>query len=63
MPTLLIGGVRDPVIPFRHTEVAHAAMPGSQLSVFPRAGHFPHPTSPVGIAQDKLARAYKPSGT
>jgi len=102
MPTLLIGGVRDPVIPFRHTEVAHAAMPGSRLSVFPGAGHFPHhhnperfvevlrrflaetepheydvavwremlrtgrptvdPTSPVGIAQDKLARGYKPSG-
>ncbi|MDT5036159.1 MAG: hypothetical protein QOE03_1344, partial [Micromonosporaceae bacterium] len=46
MPTLLIGGKRDPVIPFRHTEVAHAAMPGSQLVVFANAGHFPHHHAP-----------------
>jgi pimeloyl-ACP methyl ester carboxylesterase len=42
MPVLLIAGDRDPVIPFRHTLTAHAAMPGSQLNVFHGAGHFPH---------------------
>jgi pimeloyl-ACP methyl ester carboxylesterase len=42
MPVLLIAGDRDPVIPFRHTLTAHAAMPGSQLDVFHGAGHFPH---------------------
>jgi hypothetical protein len=30
-----------PVIPFRYTEVAHAAMPGSQLSVFPAWAYKP----------------------
>jgi hypothetical protein len=46
MPTLLICGRRDPIIPFHHTEVAHAAMPSSQLAVFPQAGHFPHHHDP-----------------
>jgi pimeloyl-ACP methyl ester carboxylesterase len=58
MPTLLICGPRDPVIPFRHTEVAHAAMPGSQLSVFPDAGHFPHHHDPerfVAVLREFLA--------
>jgi hypothetical protein len=42
MPTLLIWGARDGVIPAAHGRVAHAAMPGSRLEVFERAGHFPH---------------------
>jgi pimeloyl-ACP methyl ester carboxylesterase len=41
MPTLLIWGSRDAVIPAHHAEIAHAAMPGSRLSVFEGAGHFP----------------------
>jgi pimeloyl-ACP methyl ester carboxylesterase len=42
MPTLLIWGSRDGVIPFRHGEIAHAAMPGSRFELFEEAGHFPH---------------------
>jgi pimeloyl-ACP methyl ester carboxylesterase len=42
MPTLLVWGGRDGVIPYHHAEVAHAAMPGSRLEVFHQAGHFPH---------------------
>ena len=47
MPTQLISGDRDPIIPFRHSEVAHAAMPGSRLSVFHGSGHFPHRHDPA----------------
>jgi pimeloyl-ACP methyl ester carboxylesterase len=46
MPTLLVWGGRDAVIPSEHALVAHAAMPGSLLEVFEEAGHFPHHTSP-----------------
>ncbi|MFF4183304.1 alpha/beta fold hydrolase [Streptomyces sp. NPDC001691] len=41
MPTLLIWGSRDSVVPERHAHRAHAAMPGSRLEVFEGAGHFP----------------------
>jgi pimeloyl-ACP methyl ester carboxylesterase len=46
MPTLLIWGARDAVIPSRHAHIAHAAMPGSILEVFAEAGHFPHESEP-----------------
>jgi pimeloyl-ACP methyl ester carboxylesterase len=42
MPTLLVWGARDAIIPVGHAHKAHGAMPGSQLAVFPNAGHFPH---------------------
>jgi pimeloyl-ACP methyl ester carboxylesterase len=41
VPTLLVWGGRDPMIPAAHGEAAHAAMPGSRLEIFPGAGHFP----------------------
>jgi len=47
MPTLLIWGKRDAIIPYRHAELAHAAMPGSRLETFDHAGHFPHHTNPT----------------
>ncbi|HEY6562136.1 MAG TPA: alpha/beta fold hydrolase [Polyangiaceae bacterium] len=42
MPTLILWGTRDGVIPFEHAQLLHAAMPGSQLRAFEGAGHFPH---------------------
>jgi pimeloyl-ACP methyl ester carboxylesterase len=42
MPTLIVWGRRDAVIPFEHAEIAHVAMPGSRLECFEGAGHFPH---------------------
>jgi len=42
MPTLLVWGRRDAVIPLDHALAAHEAMPGSRLVVFDEAGHFPH---------------------
>lgn len=46
MPTLLVWGSRDAVIPVGHAHRAHAAMPGSQLEIFDGAGHFPFHTDP-----------------
>jgi pimeloyl-ACP methyl ester carboxylesterase len=42
LPTLLVWGERDPIIPVAHGRSAHASMPGSRLEVFDASGHFPH---------------------
>jgi pimeloyl-ACP methyl ester carboxylesterase len=42
IPTLLVWGTRDAVVPFEHAVIAHRAMAGSRLEVFEGAGHFPH---------------------
>jgi pimeloyl-ACP methyl ester carboxylesterase len=47
MPTLLMWGDRDAVIPYEHARLAHAAMPGSRLETFRGAGHFPHHSDPA----------------
>ena len=46
MPTLIIWGAHDGVIPVEHARIAHEAMPGSWLEIFPEAGHFPHHNDP-----------------
>lgn len=46
MPTLVIWGGRDTVIPVSHVEIAKAVLPGTRAEVFPRAGHFPHRDEP-----------------
>jgi pimeloyl-ACP methyl ester carboxylesterase len=50
LPTLIIWGRHDHVIPVAHAAVAHAAMPGSELKIFDTAGHFPHHDDPAGFA-------------
>jgi len=55
LPTLIVWGERDPIIPVAHGRDAHAAMPGSRLEVFAGAGHFPHRDAParfVSILED-----------
>jgi len=47
MPTLLIWGDRDAVIPLEHGRIARAAMPGSRLEIFEGAGHYPHHVDPL----------------
>src|SRR5947209_2521460 len=42
VPTMIVWGERDRVIPPSHAHAAHAAIPGSRLELFPDAGHFPH---------------------
>jgi pimeloyl-ACP methyl ester carboxylesterase len=47
MPTLLVWGAHDAVLPCAHAHLAHRAMPTSRLEIFEDAGHFPHRTEPV----------------
>jgi pimeloyl-ACP methyl ester carboxylesterase len=46
MPTLIVWGDADRIIPVAHAHAAHDAMPGSRLEIFPGAGHFPHCEAP-----------------
>jgi pimeloyl-ACP methyl ester carboxylesterase len=54
MPSLIVWGERDPVIPFAHGLRASEAMPGSRLVSFPDAGHFPHRDNPRRFARALL---------
>ena len=40
IPTLIVWGDRDRIIPVEHAHVTHELIPGSQLAVLRRAGHF-----------------------
>jgi pimeloyl-ACP methyl ester carboxylesterase len=47
MPSQIVWGECDPIIPAHHGIRAHELMPGSRLEVFSGAGHFPHIDEPV----------------
>jgi pimeloyl-ACP methyl ester carboxylesterase len=51
LPTLIVWGERDSIIPLRHGRAAHEAMPGSRFVVFDGAGHMPHVDDPERFAQ------------
>jgi pimeloyl-ACP methyl ester carboxylesterase len=51
MPSLIVWGERDPLIPVRHGVRAHGLMPGSRLELFESAGHFPQVDDPVRFAE------------
>jgi pimeloyl-ACP methyl ester carboxylesterase len=46
MPTLIVWGAQDTIIPVSHAYAAHQAIPGSKLVVIDDAGHFPHVETP-----------------
>jgi pimeloyl-ACP methyl ester carboxylesterase len=46
VPTKIIWGRRDAIIPLGHGRLAQAVMPGSDLEIFDEAGHFPHHSDP-----------------
>jgi pimeloyl-ACP methyl ester carboxylesterase len=50
LPSLIVWGRRDPLIPAAHGEEAHRLMPGSRLEIFEEAGHFPHLDDPIRFA-------------
>jgi pimeloyl-ACP methyl ester carboxylesterase len=50
LPTLLIWGAHDRLIPVAHAHAAHRDIPGSRLELFPDAGHFPHLSDPRRFA-------------
>ena len=47
LPTQLIWGGRDNIIPSAHAALAQQALPGSRLEIFEEAGHFPHHQDPA----------------
>src|SRR5436190_1114643 len=63
MPTLILCGESDRIIPAHHGEEAHEAMPGSRFETFPGAGHFPHRDDPVRFARtiDDFIRSTEPA--
>lgn len=46
VPTLLVWGEEDHVIPVKHGEHAHGMMPHSRFEILPGAGHFSHNHDP-----------------
>lgn len=57
VPTLLIWGARDRMIPSHHAVDAARKIPGSRVVIFELAGHFPHLEEPdrfVGVLRDFL---------
>jgi pimeloyl-ACP methyl ester carboxylesterase len=51
MPTLLIWGTDDPIIPIEHGRAARDLIPGSRLVEIPGAGHWPQLDDPIGVAK------------
>jgi pimeloyl-ACP methyl ester carboxylesterase len=51
MPTLIIWGDRDSIIPVSHAHAAHAAIPGSRLAIIEGTGHFPHAEEPARFVE------------
>jgi len=58
VPTLIIWGDDDAIIPVEHAYAAHEAMPGSRLEILPGIGHFPQTEAPdrfIEILADFIA--------
>jgi pimeloyl-ACP methyl ester carboxylesterase len=51
MPSMLLWGKRDRIIPASHGRTAHEAMPGSRYELFESSGHFPHVSEPCRFAK------------
>jgi pimeloyl-ACP methyl ester carboxylesterase len=51
IPTLIVWGSRDPLIPVRHAIAAHEAIPGSRLEIFEGVGHYPHCEAPARFVE------------
>src|SRR5437764_7562917 len=51
MPSLIVWGERDRIIPVEHAQPAHQGMPGSRLELFEGSGHFPQLDDPLRFAR------------
>ncbi len=56
LPTLLLWGRLDGIVPFRHGELLHEWIPGSRLEVIERAGHLPMVERPETV--NRLVRNF-----
>lgn len=50
IPTMVVWGAHDAIIPAQHARLAHHALAGSRLEIFEDAGHFPHRRDPDRFA-------------
>ena len=73
VPTLIVWGADDAIIPSTHAADTAATLPGSRVEIFERVGHFPHcedpdrfvrvltdfiaSTEPARITDERFARA------
>ena len=65
IPTLLVWGARDRLIPVAHGIAAQQAIPGSRLEVFEKAGHSPHLSDPsrfAALLREFVATTPMPAG-
>lgn len=46
LPTLIVWGADDAIIPVEHAHAAHEAIAGSRLEILDGIGHFPHAEAP-----------------
>jgi pimeloyl-ACP methyl ester carboxylesterase len=51
LPTLIVWGEEDRIIPVAHGRATHEAIPGSELVVFDACGHFPHVEEPMRFVE------------
>ena len=51
MPTLIIWGDKDGIIPVEHAYAAHEAIPHSRLEILEGCGHFPHVQEPAQLVE------------
>jgi pimeloyl-ACP methyl ester carboxylesterase len=79
IPTLIVWGEDDAIIPSRHAADAQATLPNSRVEIFAKVGHFPHcedperfvrvltdfveSTEPAAVTEEHFARALAKSAT
>jgi pimeloyl-ACP methyl ester carboxylesterase len=79
IPTLIVWGANDAIIPSHHAAAAHATLPSSRVEIFEGVGHFPHcedpdrfvrvltdfidATEPAAVTEANFARAVTRSAT
>lgn len=51
MPTLIVWGDKDKIIPVSHAYQAHEALPNSRLEILPGVGHYPHVEDPFRFVE------------
>jgi pimeloyl-ACP methyl ester carboxylesterase len=51
MPTMIVWGEQDRIIPVVHAHRAHEVIPNSRLEIMAGVGHFPHAEQPVRFAK------------
>jgi pimeloyl-ACP methyl ester carboxylesterase len=79
IPTLIVWGANDAIIPSRHAAAANATLPNSRVEIFDGVGHFPHcedperfvrvladfidTTEPAAVTEEHFARALARAAT